>query len=49
MLRDYDTAVSCNPVASSWMGNAIVAALTLAAQASGSVSAPTGRVGTGSG
>jgi len=32
LLRDSDTAVSYNPVASSWKGNAIAAALTFAAQ-----------------
>ena len=32
MLRDSDTAVSYNPVASSWKGNAVAAALTFAAQ-----------------
>ena len=32
MLRDSDTAVSYNPVASAWKGNAVAAALTFAAQ-----------------
>jgi 5-methylthioadenosine/S-adenosylhomocysteine deaminase len=32
MLRDSDAAVSYNPVASAWKGNAVAAALTFAAQ-----------------
>ncbi len=32
ILRDTDTAVSYNPVASSWKGNAVAAALTFAAE-----------------